>query len=301
MFWTLSAVWTALFALTQWLNRAQPERAREFSFNTPQPSFFDSIPAIDPIVWILGLIAIYGFCGINIINEWDRRPFLLFGRYKRTAGPGFAWVDPAFHKSLEDVFVRDSVYELEIGNVQTHDNVPISFQLILTIRVKEDAVRRFVVEIDDGFDAVQQRALASVTEEVGNSELDNILHKRSDFYVKVREDLQKKVDNWGVLVTAVELKDIKITDPSIEQAIAMKARARKEADAELTRAEMQGQIAKMLRTASESFDDATWRLKNMEVLIELCRSATNNTIMIPTDLLKGLEDIIPDRLKRNAV
>lgn len=241
--------------------------------------------------YLVVLACLYFLGGINVVSEWKRRPILLFGRYVATVGPGLAWVDPIFHRRLDDVPVRDVVSELRIGGVQTHDNVPISFNLIMTTRVDEARVRDFIVHVANGYEATRQRALASVTEIVGNHELDAILHNRGKFYAEVRDSLQNKVATWGVRVIAVELKDIQITDEQIQQAIAMKARAGKEADAELVRAAMQLHIAEKLVEAAGALTPDAWRLKELEVLVELTRSAQNNTLLIPTNLLKGLQDI----------
>ena len=88
------------------------------------------VPRIGWIGYLLGLALFYLLGGINVVREWERRPIMLFGRYVRTIGPGLDWVDPIFHRPLDDVAVRDVVNELRIGGVQTHDNVPISFNLI---------------------------------------------------------------------------------------------------------------------------------------------------------------------------
>lgn len=60
------------------------------------------------------------------------------------------------------------------------------------------------------------------------------------------------MSQWGVLVYAVEIKDLKVADPDIERSIAMKARAVKEAEAELKRAEMQVEIARQLKEAART-------------------------------------------------
>jgi len=274
-FWTAALAWTVLaFVL---------DRAADASGA--------SVPRVGLLGYLLGLAILYLLAGINVVREWERRPIMLLGRYVRTIGPGLEWVDPIFHRGLDDVSVRDVVNELRIGGVQTHDNVPISFNLIMTTRVGEDRVKDFVVQVASGYEATRQRALASVTEIVGNHELDAILHDRGKFYAEVRDSLQTKVAGWGVIVKAVELKDLQITDEQIQQAIAMKARAGKEADAELVRAAMQLHIAGKLVEAAAALTPDAWRLKELEVLVELTRSAQNNTILIPTTLLKGLEDI----------
>ena len=180
--------------------------------------------------------------------------------------------------------MADVVQELNVQNVQTHDNVPIAFNLVLTSRVVD--AEKNTVEVDEAEASTQQRALSTVTECVGNTELDKILHDRAKLSVDIQTALQERVGGWGVKVIAVELKDIKITDQSIEQAIAQKAKAGKEAEAELVRAEMQLKITEKLKEAADAFDEKTWRLKGMEVMLELCRSANNNTVIIPAELAK---------------
>jgi regulator of protease activity HflC (stomatin/prohibitin superfamily) len=275
LFWLGGIAWTGLTLVS---------RALGATGNSP-------LPVIGWTGYLLGLGLLYVLSGLNVVSEWQRRPIMLLGRYVNTVGPGLAWVDPVLHRRLDDVAVRDTVTQLQIAGVQTHDNVPISFNLIMTTRVDENHVREFVVQVANGYEATRQRALASVTEIVGNHELDAILHNRDQFYVEVRESLQSKVADWGVKVKAVELKDLQITDEQIQQAIAMKARAGKEADAELVRAAMQLHIAAKLVDAAAALTPDAWRLKELEVLVELTRSAQNNTLLIPTNLLKGLENI----------
>jgi regulator of protease activity HflC (stomatin/prohibitin superfamily) len=94
------------------------------------------------------------------------------------------------------------------------------------------------------------------------------------------------------IVIAVELRDVKITDESIQEAIALKARAAKEAEAEMVRAEAQVAIAKELSLAAKELTTDGWRLKAMETTLELCRSAENNTILVPTELLHLAQSVL---------
>jgi len=244
------------------------------------------------IFLILG--GMYFVKGINIIPEWIRRPVLLFGRYDRTAGPGFVWIDPIFHKVLDDVPIQDVVNKIRVENVPTSDNVRLQVELAATTRISPDKVKDLIVNVKNPSDALLQRALTSVTETVGQDSLDYIVSKKIEFSESVKISLQKKVLSWGIEVKAVEISELKIADENIERATAMKARAAKEAEAELTRAEMQVTIAEHLKKAAGTYDEQAWTLKGLETLVELCRSAQNNTILIPTDLLQGIAKVIPE-------
>jgi regulator of protease activity HflC (stomatin/prohibitin superfamily) len=166
--------------------------------------------------------------------------------------------------------------------------VPVKFNLILTQRISEDKVKDWFLNVDDGYEALWQRAVATASEVVSGTELDSILHDREKLYGKMVASLQSRVATWGITIIAIEIKDISIVDEAIQEAIAMKARASKEAEAELVRAEKQKQIAVALKEAADIYDDKSRWLKGIETLTELCRSAENNTIMVPTDLLSTL-------------
>lgn len=278
MFWGLSVMWSVLWFLAYLLG---------FNYSPLTPPFF-----------LLGFAVIYVLSGINVIKEWERRPVLLFGKYAKTAGPGLEWIEPAVHTLLDDVSVQDTVEELKVENVQTHDNVRLNILGVLTTRIHPDNVKKYVVEVEDAENALSERANAAVTEAVGRGTLDDILGKRDEFSTKVKEALVSKVQQWGIEVKAVEIKDFKIADTDIEKSIAMKARAEKEAQAELKRAEMQKQIAEQLKEAAHTYDADAWRLKGLETLIELCRSAQNNTVLIPTELLGSLANIAGIDIKK---
>ena len=196
--------------------------------------------------------------------------------------------------------MQDVVEELKVENVQTHDNVRLNILGVLTTRIHPDNVKKYIVEVQDADNALNERANAAVTEAVGRGTLDDILGKRDEFSKKVKEALMSKVQQWGIEVKAIEIKDFKIADTDIEKSIAMKARAEKEAQAELKRAEMQKQIAEQLREAAHIYDPETWRLKGLETLIELCRSAQNNTVLVPTDLLSSLAKLAGLDIKKPA-
>lgn len=232
-----------------------------------------------------GMVGIYGTCGINIVNQWSRRPVMRLGKYVTTLGPGVRWIDPILNHALEDWSIRDTVDLIEVNNVQTHDNVPISFSMAFTRRVTEEGLKALITEVGDGWRATATRAVVAATECISNSELDEILHERGALSERMVKVLQGRVQGWGAAVVAMELRDIKITDEGIQDAISMKARARKEGEAELARAEIQQRVAKQLHLAAKEYDSESWKLKGMETLLELCRSAENNTVLIPTDIL----------------
>lgn len=239
---------------------------------------------------LVGLVAgFYPLSGLVVVQEWERVPVMRFGKYVRTLGPGMCWLEPVTQRTLEAVDTRQEVmnFDMDEGkSLQTHDNVPIAFETVITQQVVD--VKKFTLGVTAADDAVEMRGLSTVSEVVSGTELVDLLHNRAAVCARIRELLAARVADYGVAIVAVELRDVKIVDASIQEAIAMKARAAKEAEAEMVRAEAQVAIARELNLAAAELNEGGWRLKGMEVMTELTRSAENNTIVIPSDIVQGL-------------
>lgn len=236
--------------------------------------------------WTAGVLILaapaYILEGIKIVDQWDRLVILHFGKFRKVAGPGIVWIEPLFNRVADDWDIRALVDTISIANVATHDNVRLNLQLVFTRDIQD--VQKLTLNVEDGWQASTDRATAVVAEAIGNSTLDQVLQDRVALANNMRNLLQDRIASWGVRVIGLEISDIKVADAEIERALSMKARAEKEAGGELLRARLQQQIADELNKASSSMNEGAWRLKGMEVLIELCRSAQNNTIVVPSNI-----------------
>jgi regulator of protease activity HflC (stomatin/prohibitin superfamily) len=221
---------------------------------------------------IVGLVLfIYVVSGINVVSEWNRRPVLRFGKYSRTLSPGISWVNPLSNTVLDDVAITDSVTSMDmdaLASLQTRDNIPVAFTTVMTTRVDPENVEKFTIVVQQGRTAVESRTLTAVGEVISGRDLNDILHNHGEIGNQIVQLLQSRVAAWGIKVIAVELRNIKIVDEGIQEAIALEARAKKEAAAELVRAQAQVAIAKELNKAAVELSAEGWRLKNLEAIIE---------------------------------
>jgi len=252
-----------------------------------------------PLFWVfIVALLFYVRAGFNAVKEWERRPVLRFGKYARTLEPGITWLEPFTHTKLPDVAINEVVNSIELdtnASLQTRDNVPIAFTTVITSKTDAEHVKKFILAVKDGNRAVTARALAAVSEVVSRSTLDQLLHERDVVCEAIVVLLRERVKEWGILICAIELRDVKITDTSIQEAISLKARAAKEAEAEFVRAEAQVKIAKELNLAAAELSADGWRMKSMETMLEMTRSAENNTIVIPSDSLAALTSLVANK------
>ena len=217
---------------------------------------------------------------------------MLFGRYIGTLGPGLRWVDPIFFSTLKDKIVQDVVLPMDVPEVQTKDNVGIKLGGVLTYCIDRTKVRDAVVNVQDVTSAIRERSYTTLTDVAATQDLDQLLESRDSFCELIKQKLIERTAEWGVTIKAFELKAFSINDTSVAEAIAMKARAQKEGAAGLVRAKMQHEIAQALNAAAETYTaDGRW-LKGVEVLTELCRSAQNNTIILPSDLAETVAGLV---------
>lgn len=257
------------------------------------PAAITASPLHLPWFVIAGVFILwYAMNWVNIVNEWNRRPVMLFGRYARTLGPGIQLLEPIMFTTLYDRSIQDQVVSLQIEGMQTKDNVPVGMTAVLTYAHDPNRIRDSVVNVDDVEEATQTRALSTITDLGGSRNLEQLLEHRDTFCSDMANRLSERVKAWGIVIKAVELRDFAIGDEDIARAIAMKARAKKEGEAEVERARFQLEVAKTLDEAGREYSADGWKLKAFETLLEMTRSAANNTVLIPSNLLGGVTEAL---------
>src|SRR5216117_2087254 len=102
--------------------------------------------------------------------------------------------------------------------------------------------------------------------------------------------IDKRTENWGIEVTAVEVKDVDLP-PEMKRAMARQAEAERERRAKIINAEGELQASDKLAQAARVIgrEPAAIQLRYLQTVTEI--ASENNSTMIfplPLDLLKGL-------------
>jgi regulator of protease activity HflC (stomatin/prohibitin superfamily) len=140
-----------------------------------------------------------------------------------------------------------------------------------------------------------QTTLRSV---LGQHELDELLSKRTTLNTDVQDILDVRTKEWGIFVTAVEIRDVQLTDNMVK-AIAKQAEAERDRRAKVIHAEAEFQASQTLVNAATilSTVPAAMQLRYLQTLTEI--GGENNSTVIfpmPLDIVKPFLDLMDRKL-----
>jgi regulator of protease activity HflC (stomatin/prohibitin superfamily) len=121
--------------------------------------------------------------------------------------------------------------------------------------------------------------------------LDEVLSNTADINDKIKEILDTATAGWGIYVSTVELKDIKLPD-TMQRAMARQAEAEREKRAKIIAAEGEKLSAAALGDAADIIGahPIALQLRNLQTLTEIS-SEKNSTVIFPAQFMSTVEDI----------
>src|SRR5205807_6607010 len=139
-----------------------------------------------------------------------------------------------------------------------------------------------------------QLAQTTLRSVLGETELDELLMSREKINNILKNIIDKRTENWGIEVTAVEVKDVDLP-PEMKRAMARQAEAERERRAKIINAEGELQASEKLAQAARIIgaEPAAIQLRYLQTVTEIASEKNSTTIFpIPIDLFKGLLDAI---------
>lgn len=141
--------------------------------------------------------------GIRIINQYERGIVLRLGRYSRTLNPGFRVIIPYIDKMLK-VDIRTTPMDIPKQEVITRDNVTVNVDAVVYARVIDAS--KAVLETTNYRYATSTFAQTALRDVTGNFDLDEILSKRDEISIQIREIVDAQADKWGIDIESVKLQ-----------------------------------------------------------------------------------------------
>lgn len=233
------------------------------------------------ILIILGL-------SIRIVNQYERGVVFRLGRVIGVKEPGLRLIIPLVDRMVKPS-LRIVTMPIPAQKIITQDNVTIDVAAVAYFKVTD--AYKAVVEIENYNRAVNQIAQTTVRSVVGKYSLDEILSETSKLNTSIQEIIDGHSEPWGIKVTTVEIKDIKLPD-SMQRAIALQAEAEREKRAKIISAEGEFLAAGKLGDAADIIAEhpVALQLRIMQVLSNIA-AEKNSTIVFPAQLLNSIRDI----------
>ena len=228
------------------------------------------------------LVAMLKTFGIN--QEYERAVVFRLGRVVEPKGPGWYWLIPFVDRATR-IDTRTVTVALETQETVTRDGVAVRVNAVLWFRATNPV--RVVTVVESWQRAVLQAAETGLRDAIGQSDLDQLLKDRAAINQRLMGMLTRAVEQWGVAVDAVELKDLDIPE-NMQRAIGREAEAVREKRARIIKAEGEQEAAQKLAEAATTIGSSpgALELRRLQTLSEIGVEHNSTVIaMLPVELL----------------
>ena len=239
--------------------------------------------ALPGIILLLIILIIFLAMSIKIVREYERAVIFRLGRLLGAKGPGIFFVIP-FVDNFIKVDLRLTTVDVPEQQIITKDNVTVGVDAVVYYRVFDPVLA--VTKVENYNYAVMMMAQTTLRDIVGQVELDELLTKREEINKRLQAILDEVTDPWGIKVTAVTLKQVRLPE-SMLRAMAKQAEAERWRRAKIIEAEGEKQASKILAEAAHQYElhPAALRLRELQTLIEIAKEK-NLIVIAPSNLGK---------------
>jgi len=231
---------------------------------------------------ILVIILLSGF---RVAREYERAVVFRLGRFMGLRGPGLFWLIPLGVENEVRVDLRIVTNPIEQQETITRDSVTVKVNAVLWYRV--DNPEKAVLKVEDFRRAVQQLALTTLRNVIGQHDLDEVLKERDKINQLLRKTVFETTTPWGVIVELLEMKDVEIPQ-DMQRVMAMEAEAMREKRARIIKAEAELEASKKLAEAAQLMvgNPAALELRRMQMVSEVGAENNSTTVlMMPAEFV----------------
>jgi regulator of protease activity HflC (stomatin/prohibitin superfamily) len=249
---------------------------------------------MDVLLAGVAVIAAYLVGGLRVLREYERGVYFFLGRSWGSRGPGLIFLPPLFAK-MQKISLRVVALDIPPQDVITRDNISIKVNAVLYMRVKDPV--KAVIGVENYLYATSQLAQTTLRSVLGETEMDQLLADRDKINAILKEIIDRRTEDWGVEVSAVEVKDVDLP-PEMKRAMARQAEAERERRAKVINAEGELQASEKLAQAAHIIgaEPAALQLRYLQTVNEIASENNSTTFFpIPIDLFRGFLDTVAQK------
>lgn len=238
--------------------------------------------------YILLLVVVLLLVSIRQINQYQRGVKFQLGKFVKVVEPGWRLVIPIF-QSMTKVDMRVKAVDVPLQEAITRDNISAKINAVIYYRVSN--ADKAILEVENFWYAVSQLAQTTMRNVVGEMELDELLANRESAAQKIKNQVDRATDQWGIKVESVELKDVMLPD-DMQRVIAKQAEAEREKRSVIIKASGELIAAENIAKAAEvlSRSPGALHLRTLSTINDLSSDQSNTVIFaIPLEVLRAFE------------
>lgn len=239
------------------------------------------------VLMIVVLLIVFVLSGLKVINQYERGVVLTLGRFTGIREPGLRIVIPIFQQLLR-VDVRSTPIDVPKQEVITKDNVTVGVDAVVYFRVID--APKAVLETTNYIYATSQFAQAALRDVTGNVDMDDLLAKREEISIQIKEIVDAETDKWGIDVENVKVQNIELPG-DMKRAMAKQAEAERERRANIINADGEKAAAQTLAQAAEilATTPGAINLRTLNTLERISTEPSQKTMMLfPVELIDAL-------------
>lgn len=235
---------------------------------------------------MLIVLAVIVLAALRMAQQWEEAVVLRAGKFLAVKGPGLFWIVPILDSvtALIDTRLRTTQFVAE--QTLTKDTVPVDVDAIIFWMVTD--VRRAALEVASYGEAISWAAQTSLREMIGAADLAMLLSNRKAIDEKLRQTIDDKTGEWGIVVKSVEIRDVTIP-AALQDAMSREAQAERERQARVILGAAEAEIAHSFAEAALSYagNPVALHLRGMNMLYESVKER-GSTIIVPSSAVDSM-------------
>jgi len=238
------------------------------------------------IAIVLGVIGAFIPQSLMMASQWERAVVLRMGRLQGIKGPGVFWIVPILDRVATWVDQRIQTTEFNAEQALSKDTVPVNIDAVVFWQIHD--AERAALEIVDYRSGIERVAQTSLREMVGSSLLSTLLSDRKHGDEVLRDEIARKIADWGISVMSVEIRDISVP-PALQDAMSRQAQAERERLARVLLGQAEQEVAIKFVEAADIYarSPAALQLRAMNIIYETTKER-GATILMPSAMVDAM-------------
>lgn len=225
---------------------------------------------------------------VNMAFTWEKAVIARFGKINRIVGPGIYFIIPIVESKAAVIDQRVRTTSFGAEETLSSDLVPVDVDAVL-FWVVWDA-EKACTEVRNYEQAISLCAQTAMRDAIGQISLSEIAVRRSYLDNELERIISEKVEEWGLSVVSVEIRDI-VIPKELQDAMSKQAQAERERDARVLLAEVERDISEMYVEAASVYGcpEKALQLRTMNLIHDSVKHH-GGMVVVPSAYSEGFND-----------